>query len=95
MENLHLKNLDMDKILKKSKTKNLPNQIKVNIQTPTVIDVDEEDMDDNKNVLFESMVKLLLLGWVAVGLTFAFTNPHLIIDIGKALYNFMEAIFSF
>ena len=47
MENLHLKNLDMDKILKKSKTKNLPNQIKVNIQTPTVIDVDEEDTEDN------------------------------------------------
>ena len=95
MENLHLKNLDMDKILKKSKTKNLPNQIKVNIQTPTVIDVDEEDMVDNKNVILESMVKLLLIGWVVVGLFFAFTHPYLMIDIGKALYNFMEAIFSF
>lgn len=95
MENLHLKNLDMDKILKKSKTKNLSNQIKVNIQTPTVIDVDEEDTVNNKNVLFESTVKLLLIGWVAVGLMFAFTHPYLMIDIGKALYNFMEAIFSF
>ena len=95
MENLHLKNLDMDKILKKSKTKNLPNQIKVNIQTPTVIDVDEEDMDDDKNVIFESSVKLLMIGWVAVGLTFAFTHPYFVIEIGKALYNFMEAIFSF
>lgn len=94
MENLHLKNLDMDKILKKSKTKNLPNQIKVNIQTPTVIVVNEEDEDD-KNLLFESMVKLLLIGWVVVGLFFAFTHPYLMIDIGKALYNFMEAIFSF
>lgn len=60
MENLHLKNLDMDKILKKSKTKNLPEQIKVNIQTPTVIDVDEEDEDD-KNLLFESFVTLLMI----------------------------------
>lgn len=95
MENLHLKNLDMDKILKKSKTQKLPEQIKVNIQTPTVIDVDEEDTEDNKNVLFESTVKLLLIGWVAVGLTFAFTHPYFVIEIGKALYNFMEAIFSF
>ena len=70
MENLHLKNLDLEKALKKLKLKNLPEQIKVNIQTPTVIDVDEEDMDDNKNVLFESMVKLLLIGWVVVGLFF-------------------------
>ena len=52
----------MDKILKKSKTKDLPEQIKVNIQTPTVIDVDEEDTEDNENVLFESTVKLLLIG---------------------------------
>lgn len=95
MENLHLKNLDMDKILKKSKTKNLPNQIKVNIQTPTVIDVDEEDTEDNENVLFESTVNLLLIGWVAVGLSFAFTHPYLMIDIGKVLYNFVEAIFNF
>lgn len=62
MENLHLKNLDLEKALKKSKTKNLSNQIKVNIQTPTVIDVDEEDTVNNKNVLFESTVKLLLIG---------------------------------
>lgn len=94
MENLHLKNLDMDKILKKSKTKNLPEQIKVNIQTPTVIDVDEEDEDD-KNLLFESFVTLLMIVWLAVGLTFAVTHPYFVIEIGKALYNFMEAIFSF
>lgn len=95
MENLHLKNLDLEKALKKSKLKNLPEQIKVNIQTPTVIDVDEEDTVNNKNVLFESTVKLLLIGWVAVGLSFAFTHPYLMIDIGKALYNFVEAIFNF
>jgi len=92
MENLHLKNLDMDKILKKSKTKNLPEQIKVNIQTPTVIDVDEEDEDD-KNLLFESFVTLLMIVWLAVGLIFAFTHPYLIIDIGKALYKLGELIF--
>ena len=95
MENLHLKNLDLEKALKKSKTQKLPEQIKVNIQTPTVIDVDEEDTEDNKNVILESMVKLLLIGWVVVGLFFAFTHPYLMIDIGKVLYNFMEAIFSF
>ena len=87
MENLHLKNLDMDKILKKSKTPKLPEQIKVNIQTPTVIDVNEEDTVDNKNVILESMVKLLLIGWVVVGLFFAFTHPYLMIDIGKTLFN--------
>lgn len=93
MENLHLKNLDLEKALKKSKTKNLPNQIKVNIQTPTVIGVDEEDTVNNKNVLFESTVKLLLIGWVAVGLTFAFTHPYFVIEIGRSLYKFGELIF--
>lgn len=84
MENLHLKNLDMNKILKKSKTQNLAEQIKVNMQTPTVIDVDKDD-EDNKNVLFESSVKLLMIGWVAVGLTFAFTHPYFVIEIGRSL----------
>lgn len=93
MENLHLKNLDLEKALKKSKTKNLSNQIKVNIQTPTVIDVDEEDTVNNKNVLFESTVKLLLIGWVAVGLSFAFTHPYFVIEIGRSLYKIGELIF--
>lgn len=93
MENLHLKNLDLEKALKKSKTKNRPNQIKVNIQTPTIIDVDEEDMDDNKNVIFESSVKLLMIGWVAVGLTFVFTHPYFVIEIGRSLYKIGELIF--
>lgn len=93
MENLHLKNLDLEKALKKSKTQKLPEQIKVNIQTPTVIDVDEEDMNDNKNVLFESMVKLLMIGWVVVGLFFAFTHPYFVIEIGRSLYKIGELIF--
>ena len=92
MQNLHLKNLDMDKILKKSKTKNLPEQIKVNIQTPTVIDVDEEDEDD-KNLLFESFVTLLMIVWLAVGLIFAFTYPYFVIEIGRSLYKIGELIF--
>ena len=92
MENLHLKNLDMDKILKKSKTNNLPKQIKVNLQTQTVIDVDKEDEDD-KNVLFESIVKLLMIVWLAVGLVFAFTHPYFVIEIGRSLYKFGELIF--
>lgn len=93
MENLHLKNLDLEKAFKKSKIEKLPEQIKVNMQTPTVIDVDEEDTEDNKNVLFESSVKLLMIGWVAVGLTFAFTHPYFVIDIGRSLYKFGELIF--
>ena len=93
MENLHLKNLDMGKILKKSKTKNLPEQIKVNIQTPTIVDIDEEDMDDNKNVLFESFVTLLMIIWLAVGLVFAFTHPYFVIEIGRSLYKIGELIF--
>lgn len=92
MENLHLKNLDLEKALKKSKTKNLPNQIKVNIQTPTVIDVDEEDEDD-KNLLFESFVTLLMIVWLAVGLIFAFTHPYFVIEIGRSLYKIGELIF--
>lgn len=82
----------MDKILKKSKTKNLPEQIKVNIQTPTVIDVDEEDEDD-KNLLFESFVTLLMIVWLAVGLIFAFTHPYFVIEIGRSLYKIGELIF--
>lgn len=82
----------MDKILKKSKTKNLPEQIKVNIQTPTVIDVDEEDEDD-KNLLFESFVTLLMIVWLAVGLIFAFTYPYFVIEIGRSLYKIGELIF--
>lgn len=82
----------MDKILKKSKTNNLPKQIKVNLQTPTVIDVDKEDEDD-KNVLFESIVKLLMIVWLAVGLVFAFTHPYFVIEIGRSLYKFGELIF--
>lgn len=93
MENLHLKNLDMDKILKKFKTQKLPEQIKVNIQTPTVIDVDEEDTEDNENVLFESTVNLLLIGWLAVGLSFTFTHPYFVIEIGRSLYKIGELIF--
>lgn len=93
MENLHLKNLDLEKALKKSKTQKLPEQTKVNIQTPTVIDVDEEDTVNNKNVLFESTVKLLLIGWVAVGLSFAFTHPYFVIEIGRSLYKIGELIF--
>lgn len=92
MENLHLKNLDMNKILKKSKTQNLPEQIKVNMQTPTVIDVDEEDEDD-KNLLFESFVTLLMIVWLAVGLIFAFTHPYFVIEIGRSLYKIGELIF--
>lgn len=91
MENLHLKNLDMNKILKKSKTQELPEQIKVNIQTPTVIDIDEEN-DGDKNVLFESFVKLLSIACLAIGLSFAFTHPHLVINIGEGLYNILEAL---
>lgn len=83
----------MGKILKKSKTKNLPEQIKVNIQTPTIVDIDEEDMDDNKNVLFESFVTLLMIIWLAVGLVFAFTHPYFVIEIGRSLYKIGELIF--
>jgi hypothetical protein len=87
MENLHLKNLDLEKVLKKSKLKNLPEQIKSHIP------IDEEDTEDNKNVIFESSVKLLMIGWVAVGLTFAFTHPYFVIEIGRSLYKFGELIF--
>lgn len=93
MENLHLKNLDIDKLLKTSKSKELSEQIKVNIQTPTVIDVDEEDEDD-KNWLFKSIVKLLMIAWVAVGLNLAVTHPYFVIEIGKAFYNLGESLLS-
>lgn len=72
MENLHLKNLDMDKILKKSKTKDLSEQIKVNMQTPTVINVDKEDAKDYKNIIFESIAKFVFVALVALGLSFVF-----------------------
>ena len=76
MENLHLKNLDLEKVFKKSKIKNLPEQIKVNIQTPTVIDVDDEGTEDIKNVIFESIAKFLFVALLAIGLSFVFTQLY-------------------
>lgn len=76
MENLHLKNLDLEKAFKKSKIKNLPEQIKVNIQTPTVIDVDDEGTEDIKNVIFESIAKFLFVALLAIGLSFVFTQAY-------------------
>lgn len=80
MENLHLKNLDLTKINKKMKN----NKVKRKVI---------QDTEDNKNVLFESSVKLLMIGWVAVGLTFAFTHPYFVIEIGRSLYKIGELIF--
>lgn len=96
MENLHLKNLDLEKAFKKSKTQELPEQIKVNIQTPTVIDVDEED-EENEDELIktaEKIVNVMVIGCLIIGLYFAFTHPYLMIDIGKTLYNFGDALLS-
>lgn len=72
MKNLHLKNLDLEKAFKKSKIKNLPEQIKVNIQTPTVIDVDDEGTEDIKNVIFESIAEFLFVALLILGLSFVF-----------------------
>ena len=56
MENLHLKNLDLEKALKKSKLKNLPEQIKSHIP------IGEEDGEYEDNRLM-NLICIQFLGF--------------------------------
>ena len=69
MENLHLKNLDLEKVLKKSKIEKLPEQIKVNIQTPTIIDIDKTN---NKKKLSDKIADIGLISCLFIWIYFAF-----------------------
>lgn len=83
MENLHLKNLDMDKILKKSKTKDLSEQIKINIQTPTVVDIDKTN---NKKKLSDKIAVIGLIGCLIEFIYFVCTQPTSPVIIGRTLF---------
>lgn len=82
MENLHLKNLDLEKALKKSKIEKLPEQIKVNIQTPTIIDIDKTN---NKKKLSDKIAVIGLIGCLIEFIYFVSTQPESSVIIGRVL----------
>lgn len=80
MENLHLKNLDMDKILKKSKTKNLPEQIKSHIP----IGEEDDEYEDNrlKNLICNTVFGILIFTQVVLAMIY----PERIIALGYSMF---------
>lgn len=69
MENLHLKNLDLEKALKKSKIEKLPEQIKNHIP------IDEEDDDEYdhnrlKNLICNTVFGVLIFAHVALAIIY-------------------------
>lgn len=68
MENLHLKNLDFEKALKKSKLKNLPEQIKNHIP----IDEEDDEYEDNrlKNLICNTVFGILIFAHVALAIIY-------------------------
>lgn len=82
MENLHLKNLDLEKALKKSKTKNLPDQIKNHIP----IDEEDDEYEDNRlmNLICNTVFGVLIFAHVVLAMIY----PERLIALGYALFGF-------
>lgn len=68
MENLHLKNLDLEKALKKSKLKNLPEQIKNHIP----IDEEDDEYEYNRvvNVICNTVFGVLIFAHVVLAIIY-------------------------
>ena len=68
MENLHLKNLDLEKALKKSKLKNLPEQIKSHIP----IDEEDDEYEYNRvvNVICNTVFGVLIFAHVVLAIIY-------------------------
>ena len=79
MENLHLKNLDLEKALKKSKLKNLPEQIKSHIP----IDEEDDEYEDNRvvNVICNTVFGVLIFAHVVLAIIY----PERLIAFGQAM----------
>lgn len=80
MENLHLKNLDLEKALKKSKLKNLPEQIKNHIP----IDEDDDEYEDNrlKNLICNTVFGVLIFAHVVLAMIY----PERLIAFGYSIF---------
>lgn len=80
MKNLHLKNLDLEKALKKSKLKNLPEQIKNHIP----IGEDDDEYEDNrlKNLICNTVFGVLIFAHVVLAMIY----PERIIELGYSLF---------
>lgn len=68
MENLHLKNLDLEKALKKSKIKKLPEQIKNHI--PIDEEVDEYEYNRVVNVICNTVFGVLIFAHVVLAIIY-------------------------
>ena len=79
MENLHLKNLDLEKALKKSKLKNLPEQIKSHIP------IDEEDDEYEDNRLVNVICNIVFGVLIFVHVVLAMIYPERLIAFGQAM----------
>ena len=80
MENLHLKNLDMDKILKNQKIEKLPEQIKSHIP----ISEDDDEYEDNrlKNLICNTVFGVLIFAHVVLAMIY----PERLIALGYSLF---------
>lgn len=81
MENLHLKNLDLEKALKKSKIEKLPEQIKNHIP------IDEEDDDEYnhnrlKNLICNTVFGILIFAHVALAIIY----PERLMAFAQAMF---------
>ena len=82
MENLHLKNLDLEKAFKKSKIEKLPDQIKSHIP----IDEEDDEYEDNRlmNLICNTVFGILIFAHVVLAMIY----PERIIALGHALFGF-------
>jgi hypothetical protein len=80
MENLHLKNLDLEKAFKKSKIEKLPEQIKSHIP----IGEDDEEYEDNRlmNLICNTVFGILIFAHVVLAMIY----PERIIALGYSLF---------
>lgn len=81
MENLHLKNLDIDKLLNKPKTQNLPEQIKQHIPIDDNND-NEVDGDRLKNLICNTVFGGLIFAHVVLAIMY----PDRLIAFGYSLF---------
>ena len=79
MENLHLKNLDIEKLLNKPKINNLPEQIKNHIP------IDEEDEYEN-NQLKNLVCNIVFGGLIFAHVVLAMIYPDRLIALGYSLF---------
>lgn len=80
MENLHLKNLDLEKAFKKSKIEKLPDQIKSHIP----IDEEDDEYEDNRlmNLICNTVFGVLIFAHVVLAMIY----PERLIALGYSMF---------